>query len=178
MKTTSQPRIGDHVYIAPTAYVGGDVTLGDHCTVMHHVMIRGDIAPVRIGKRVNVQDGSVLHTRYGVPLEIADDVGIGHRAVVHCRRIGRRTLIGIGAIVLDDCEVGCECIIAAGALLPPRTVVPDGSVVMGGPGKVVRRCTEADLATIDHVLNSYIELGRRHAAGEFPNIAAPGGKRD
>ncbi len=138
---------------------------------MHHVMIRGDIAPIRLGARVNVQDGSILHTRYGVPLDIADDVGIGHRAVVHCRSVGSRTLIGTGAIVLDDCEIGSHCLIAAGALLTPRTRVPDGSVVMGMPGKVVRATSPTDLEAIDHVINSYLRLARLYAAGEFPNIA-------
>lgn len=172
MSTEGQviPRVGEQVFIASTAYVGGDVTIGDQSTVMHHVTIRGDIAPIRIGRRVNVQDGTVVHTRHGVALDIADDVGIGHRAVVHCRRVGRRSLIGIGAIVLDNCEIGERCLIAAGALLPPGTRVPDGSVLMGIPGKVVRTVTEDDLATIDHVINSYQELGRRHAAGLFPNI--------
>jgi gamma-carbonic anhydrase len=169
-----KPRIGQAVYLAPTAYVGGDVTLGDRCTVMHHVTIRGDIARITIGDRVNVQDGTVIHTKFGVPLDIASDVGIGHRAVVHCRRVGSRTLIGIGAIVLDDCEIGSRCLIAAGTVLPPGTIVPDGSVVMGVPGKVVRATSESDLAIIDHVIRSYLDIGRRHGAGEFPNIASPG----
>lgn len=166
-----RPMLGRDVYIAPTSFVGGDVTLGDQCTIMHHVMIRADIAPIRVGSRVNVQDGSILHTRYGVPLDIADDVGIGHRAVVHCRSVGSRTLIGIGAIVLDDCEIGSECLVAAGTVLPPRTMVPSGSVVMGVPGKVVRKTTDEDFKIIDHVVRSYLEIGRKHAAGLFPNIA-------
>ncbi|RME39194.1 MAG: gamma carbonic anhydrase family protein [Planctomycetota bacterium] len=171
MSESSQPRFGRDVYIASTAYIAGDVHLGDRVTVMHHVTIRADIAPIRIGHRVNLQDGTVVHTPHGVPLEIADDVGIGHRAVVHCRGIGSRTLIGIGAILLDDCDVGRECVIAAGTVLAPGTKVPDGSVVMGVPGRIVRRTTDQDLAVIDHVVRSYLEIGRRHAAGDFPNIA-------
>ena len=166
-----RPVLGDGVYIAPTAYVGGDVTIGDRCTVMHHTTIRGDIAPIRIGARVNIQDGTVVHTPHGTPLDIADDVGIGHRAVVHCRRIATRTLIGIGAILLDDCEIGERCVIAAGTVLPPGSVIPDGSVVMGVPGMVVREVTQQDLSVIDHVIASYLEIGREHAAGRFPNIA-------
>lgn len=165
------PVFGKEVYIAPTAYVGGEVVLGDNCTVMHHVVIRGDIAPITLGDRVNVQDGSVLHIQRGVPLEIASDVGIGHRAVVHCRRIASRSLIGTGAIVLDGCEIGSECLIAAGTLLPPGVKIPNGSVVMGVPGKIVRSTTEADLAVIDHVVRSYVELGRLHRSNNFPNFA-------
>ena len=170
MSEVLRPVLGHDVYIAPTSYVGGDVVIGDQSTVMHHVMIRGDIAPIRVGARVNVQDGAILHTPQGTPLDIADDVGIGHRAIVHCRRIGPRTLIGMGAILLDDCEIGSRCIIAAGTVLSPKTHGPDGSVVMGVPGKIVREATDRDLQAIDHVVQSYLELGRLHAAGRFPNI--------
>ena len=172
MNEIIRPVLGRDVYIAPTSYVGGDVVIGDYSTVMHHVMIRGDIAPIRIGARVNVQDGAIVHTPHGTPLDIGDDVGIGHRAIVHCRRVGPRSLIGMGAILLDDCEIGSRCLIAAGTLLPPETIIPDGSVVMGVPGKIVREVTDRDLKAIDHVVQSYLELGRLHAAGRFPNIAS------
>ena len=170
MDETVRPVIGRDVYIAPTAYVGGDVTIGDQSTIMHHVVVRGDIGPIRIGKRVNLQDGAVVHTPVGLALDIADDVAVGHRAVVHCRRIGLRTLIGIGAVLLDECEIGRECIVAAGTVLVPRTTIPDGSVVMGIPGRIVRRTTEHDLQVIDRVVRSYLTLGPRHSAGDFPNI--------
>ena len=165
------PRLGRDVFLASTAYVGGDVELGDEVTVMHHVVIRGDIAPIRIGNRVNVQDGSVVHTSQDTALEIGDDVSIAHRAVVHCAAIGARTLVGIGSILLDECHIGSRCIIAAGSVLPPGSVVPDDTVIMGIPGKPIRRTTKEDLAVIDHVVSSYIDLGRKHAAGGFPNIA-------
>lgn len=172
MSSHPQPRIGHEVYIAPTCYVGGDVVLGDQCTLMHHVVVRGDIAPIRIGARVNLQDGTIVHTPYGTPLDIGDDVGVGHRAIVHCRRVAARTLIGMGAILLDDSEIGSRCLIAAGTVLSPRTIIPDDSVVMGIPGKVVRKVTEKDLAAIDHVVQSYLRLGRLHAANAFANIVS------
>lgn len=170
MNGVTRPILGDQVYVAPTAYVGGDVRIASQSTIMHHVVIRGDIAPITIGARVNVQDGAVVHTPHGTPLDIADDVGVGHRAVVHCRSVASRTLIGIGAIVLDGCRIGGRCIIAAGAVVPPGCDIPDDSVVMGVPGRVVRSTTADDLKTIDHVIKSYVELGRRHALGHFPNI--------
>lgn len=170
MNTAIRPILEDRVYVAPTAYVGGDVRIASQSTIMHHVVIRGDIAPIRIGARVNIQDGTIVHTPHGVPLDIADDVGVGHRAVVHCRSIGQRTLIGIGAIVLDGCRIGSRCIVAAGAVVPPGCDIPDDSVVMGVPGRVVRSTTADDLKTIDHVIESYVELGRSHADGHFPNI--------
>ncbi len=171
MGEAARPTIGSDVYIAPTAYIGGDVVIGDQSTIMHHAVIRGDLAPIRIGSRVNVQDGSVVHTDQGVRLDIADEVAIGHRAVVHCRRIGPRTLVGIGAILLDACVIGERCVIAAGTVLAPRTTVPDGSVVMGVPGRVVREVTGRDLQQIDEAIRNYIEMGRVHAAGRYPNIA-------
>lgn len=160
---------GRNVYIAPTAYVGGAVRLGDDCTIMHHVTIRGDVSRIDIGSRVNVQDGAVIHTKNGVDLTIEDQVAIGHRAVVHCTRVGAESLIGIGSIILDDCEVGRHCLIAAGAVLAPGTIVPDGKVVMGMPGKVVRDTTEEELRYMQYVVENYVKLGRRHATGEYAN---------
>lgn len=168
----SNAAIGKDVYIAPTAYVAGDVVFGDQCTVMHFVCIRGDVAPIRIGARVNIQDGSMVHCRTGVPLEIGEEASIGHHAVVHGRRVGRRTLIGIGAIVLDDCEIGDDCVIAAGALVPPRTVIPDGKLVMGVPGRIVRDTTQEERAYASQIVQSYLRLGREHAAGRYPPITS------
>ncbi|HEY3244290.1 MAG TPA: gamma carbonic anhydrase family protein [Phycisphaerae bacterium] len=172
-----QVRLGEGVYLAPTAYVGGDVELGDGCTVMHFVVIRGDVSPIRIGRHVNVQDGTIIHTNRGVPLEIGDEVGIGHRAIVHARRVGAHTLIGMGAIILDDVDIGRGCIIAAGAVVPPRTVIPAGKLVMGVPARVVRSVTERERAYIADVVASYLELGRQHAAGMYPNVAVPDANR-
>jgi len=161
--------VGENVYIAPTAYVGGEVVIGNECTIMHHVTIRGDVSKITIGRRVNIQDGAIVHTKTGVPLEIGDEVAIGHRAVVHCRRVGNRVLIGIGAVVLDNCEVNAGAIVAAGAVLTPGTVVPQGKLVVGVPGKVLRDVTDREREYIHFVVQSYYELGRRHAAGYYPN---------
>ncbi len=173
MSDVIQPVLGRDVYIAPTAYVGGDVVLGDQVAVMCQAVIRGDIAPIRVGARTNIQDGVVLHTDDGTPLDIADEVSIGHRAVVHCRRIGPRTLIGIGAILLDDCVIGSHCIVAAGTVLAPGTTVPDGSVVMGVPSRIVREVGERDMKAIDRAVHNYVRIGHLHAEGRYPNIAAP-----
>jgi carbonic anhydrase/acetyltransferase-like protein (isoleucine patch superfamily) len=163
------PTIGQNVYIAPTAYVGGEVTIGDECTIMHHVTIRGDVSKITIGRRVNVQDGTIIHTLTGVPLEIGDEVVIGHRAVVHCRRVGNRVLIGIGAVVLDNCELGDGALIAAGAVISPGTIVPPGKLVAGVPGKVLRDVTEQQRGYVDYALQNYARLNRDHAAGRYPN---------
>jgi len=168
-KKIIRPEIGEGVFIADTAFVGGETTLGDDSTIMHQVTIRGDVGAIRIGRRVNIQDGAVIHTKTGVPLDIEDEVAIGHRAVVHCRRVGRRALIGIGAIVLDDCEIGEGAMIAAGAVIPPGTIVPPGKLVVGVPGKILRDVSEAETGYIDFIVNSYCQLNRKHSAGEYPN---------
>ena len=156
------------VFVAESAIIVGDVTLGDECNIWHHCILRGDVAPIRVGKRVNIQDGALLHCKHDVTLEIADDVAIAHYAIVHCKRVGSRTLIGTRATVLDDCEIGEDCIVAAGAVVPPTTVVPDGSVVMGVPGKVVRPIRPDERDYVRYVVERYLDLARRHVAGEFP----------
>lgn len=167
-----RPTIGNNVFIAPTAYVGGEVSIGDDSTIMHQVTIRGDVSAIRIGRRVNIQDGTVVHTKTGVPLDIADDVGVGHRAVVHCRRVGSNTLIGIGAIVLDDAEIGEDCIIGAGAVVPPGMIVPPGKLVIGLPARIARDLTARDREYIRFVVENYQKLNHLHAAGKYPNYAA------
>jgi len=165
------PRVvyGRNVFVAPTAYVGGDVFIGDDCIIMHHVAIRGDVAPIRLGNRVNIQDGCVLHCNCDVPLELEDDVAVGHRAVVHCHRVGAGSLVGIGALLLDDVVVGRGCIIAPGSVLAPRFVVPDGMVVMGIPGRITRAVEDRDRAYQARVIQGYLTLGRLHADGKYPN---------
>lgn len=155
------------IYVADTAVIVGDVTFGEECSVWHHCVVRGDVAPIRIGRRVNIQDGAILHCKHDVALDVGDDVGIGHRATVHCRSVGCATLIGIHAAVLDDCEIGNDCIIAAGAVVPPGTIVPDGSVVMGTPGRVVRTIGDDDRDYVRHVIATYLDLARQHAEGRF-----------
>ncbi len=167
----AQAALGQNVYIAPTSYVCGAVTIGDDTTIMHHVCIRGDVSAIRIGARVNVQDGTIIHTHGGIDLDIEDDVSIGHRAVVHCTRVMSGALIGIGSIVLDGSIIGRHSIVAAGALVPPNTIVPDGKVIMGVPGRVVRDVTEQEREYMRYVVRNYIELGRRHAAGEYPGAS-------
>ncbi len=167
---TPRPRYGRGVFVAETAYVGGDVIVGDDVAIMHHVTVRGDVAAIRIGDRSNVQDGAVLHTKTGVDMEIEEEVGIGHRAVVHCTRVGRGSLIGIGSIVLDGAVIGAGSLIAAGALVTPGAEIPPGSVVVGLPGRVVRQVTDEDRAYQRFVIERYLDLKARHARGDYPDV--------
>lgn len=162
-----------NAWIADTARVVGDVRLGDDANVWYGVVIRGDVAPITVGARVNVQDLSMLHCDADEPLVVGDDVSIGHCAVVHCSSVGDGTLIGIGAKVLAGARIGRGCIVAAGAVVPPRMVVPDGTMVMGVPAKVVRPVTDAERAYLAMIPPHYVKLARRHADHPDDPIVRP-----
>lgn len=151
-------------YIAQNATVMGDVTIGEHASFWFNAVVRGDVAPVTIGRRVNVQDGSVIHCDTDVPNIIEDDVTIGHRAVVHGMFVGRGSLIGIGAILLGRTRIGSECLIAAGAVVPPGLEVPDRMVVMGVPGRIVRPVKEEELRYMRWLTPHYVKLAEKHLA--------------
>jgi len=157
-------------YVANSATIVGDVLIAAECSIWFNVVIRGDVAPIRIGHRVNVQDATIIHVDTGVPNVIEDDVSIGHRAIVHGKRIGCGSLIGMGAIVLSGSTIGEACLIAAGSVVSPNASIPDRSVVMGVPGKVVRQVTEKDLAYMRMISGAYLDLAVKHAEGKFPPI--------
>lgn len=132
------PRLHPSVFVAEGARIVGDVEIGEDSSVWFNAVIRGDILPIRIGSRTNVQDGCVLHTRDGFPLSVGDEVTIGHGATAHGCTIGDQCLLGIGCVVLDGSVIGRGSVVGSGAVVPPGTVVPPHSLVMGVPGKVVR----------------------------------------
>ena len=157
-------------YVAPGVVVTGDVVLSPGVNLWYGTVIRGDLARVTLGPRVNVQDGCVIHTDYAEPQTIEEGVVVGHRAVLHGRFIGRDTLVGMGAVLMTDCEIGAECIIAAGSLVTEKRRIPRRSVVMGVPGRVVREVSDDDLRRTLAISAHYLELAQRYAHGAF---AAP-----
>jgi carbonic anhydrase/acetyltransferase-like protein (isoleucine patch superfamily) len=136
------PDIDETAFVAESADVMGKVILKESSSVWFNAVIRGDCDVIEVGKRSNVQDGAVLHADPGQPLKIGDDVTIGHQAMVHCREIGDRTLIGIQAVILDGAIIGSDCLIGANALVKAGEVIPDGSMVVGSPGKIIRQTDE------------------------------------
>src|SRR5690242_17359177 len=144
-------------FLAHNATVVGDIVVGELSSFWFGTVVRGDIERVTIGRRVNVQDTAVVHTDTGVPNVIEDDVTIGHGAIVHGALVGRGSLIGMGATLLSRTKIGRECLIAAGAVLSPDTVVPDRSVVMGVPGKIMRPVNEKELAYLKWVAQHYVD---------------------
>ena len=136
------PSIGKRVFVDEQATVIGDVSLGDDLSVWPQSVIRGDINPITIGERTNIQDGAVLHVDPNQPMFIGNDVTIGHQAMVHGKSIGDRTLIGIHAVILEGASIGKDCLIAANALVKSNAVIPDGSMVVGSPGKIIKEIDE------------------------------------
>ena len=152
-------------WVAENATVLGRVRIEEDASIWFNAVVRGDTEPIVLGARANVQDGCVLHTDIGFPLLIGDGVTIGHGAILHGCRIGRGSLIGIGAVVLNGAEVGEDCLIASQALIPEGKVIAPRSVVMGSPGKVVRQVTDRDLARMRESCQDYVSRGRQYARG-------------
>lgn len=151
------PRFGEDPFLAETAVVIGDTVMGDHCSVWYNAVVRGDVNAIRIGHRVNIQDGAVLHCTYErAALTIGNDVSIGHNAIVHGCTIHDKVLIGMGAIVMDNAVIGEGSVIAAGAVVLQNTVVEPGSLVAGVPGKRIRAVGE-DLSRneIERIATNY-----------------------
>ncbi len=155
-------------YLAPGAIVTGDVLLSPGVNIWFGSVIRGDLARITLGPRVNIQDGCIIHTDYDVPQDIEEGVVVGHGAILHGRRIGRDSLIGIGAKLLTDCEIGEECLIAAGTVVTEKRRIPPHSVVMGIPGKVVREVRPGDIERTRSICAHYLELAQRYARGAYP----------
>jgi carbonic anhydrase/acetyltransferase-like protein (isoleucine patch superfamily) len=152
-----QPNVHSTAYVDESAQIIGDVQIGEESSIWMNVVIRGDVHHVRIGRRTNVQDGTIVHVMRGTHATvIGDEVTIGHAAVIHGCTLRDRVLIGMGAILLNGVEVGEDSIVAAGTLLPEETKIPSRSLVMGSPGKVRRTLSESEVASIRDYAERYV----------------------
>lgn len=149
------PRIASTAFIADTARVFGDVTIGEESSVWFGASIRAEVAPVTIGGGSNIQDNAVLHTDAGFPVSIGDDVTVGHSAVVHGATVESGALVGIGAVVLNGATIGAGAYVAAGSVVPPGAAVPAGMLAVGTPMRVVREVGPAEVATTANGLRHY-----------------------
>lgn len=163
------PKLGERVFVDPSAVVLGDVELGDDVSVWPLTVIRGDMHRIRVGDRTSVQDGSVLHITHasdfnpgGYPLLIGSDVTIGHQAMLHGCTIGDRVLIGMGAMVMDGAVVEDEVIIGAGSLVPPGKTLQSGYLYVGRPVKQVRELTEKEISFFPYTAGNYVKLKDQH----------------
>lgn len=158
-------------WVAPNAILIGKVRLGKDASVWFGAVVRGDNDLIDIGGRTNIQDGCVLHTDEGYPMEIAEGCTVGHMAMLHGCTIGPNTLIGIGATVLNGVRIGTNCIIGAHSLIPEGKEIPDNSLVMGTPGKVVRQISHEDAEHLKELAQHYVDNSARYNAGFAPQSA-------
>jgi carbonic anhydrase/acetyltransferase-like protein (isoleucine patch superfamily) len=157
------PRIDPSAFVVDNATVVGDVVIGPESSIWFGAVVRGDIHPIRIGARSNVQDNATLHVVGGkFATTLGDGVTVGHNAVVHGCTIEDGLLVGMGAIVLDDARVGAESLIAAGALVPPGMRVPRRSLVLGNPGRIVRQVSDDELERIRSSASNYVGYAKRY----------------
>lgn len=153
---------GEDCFIADSADVIGRVRLENNASVWFNAVLRGDNELITVGENSNVQDGSVLHTDMGFPLTIGKNVTIGHKAMLHGCTIGDNSLIGINAVVLNDARIGKNCLIAANSLVTEGKEIPDGSLVMGSPAKVVKTLSEEQQEELQKSARTYVENFRRY----------------
>jgi carbonic anhydrase/acetyltransferase-like protein (isoleucine patch superfamily) len=154
------PVIDPSCYVDENAVVIGAVTLGSESTLWCNTVLRADNAPITVGQRSNIQDGAVLHTDPGVPLTIGSDVSVGHLAMLHGCTVGDGSLIGIKAVILNHTVIGKHCLIGANTLLTENKVIPDGSLVIGSPGRVVRALTPEEIANLQDNADGYVARGK------------------
>ena len=152
------PSFGNNCYIAPNATIAGEVVMGDDCSIWFNAVIRGDVNSIRMGNKVNVQDGVVIHCTYmKAATIIGNNVSIGHNAIVHGCVIDDNVLVGMGAIVMDNAKIGSNSIIAAGAVVLENTIVEPGSIYAGVPAKKVKNIPEELIGgEIDRIANNYV----------------------
>lgn len=162
---TRRPVVGRRVFVAPSATVAGDVELGDDVSLWFDVVVRGDIHWVRIGARSNLQDGVMVHVENGrCPTLLEEEVSVGHGAVLHGCTVRRGALVGIGARVLNDAEVGERALVAAGAVVREGFVVPPRTLAAGVPAVIKRDLTAAELDRLDRTWKNYLEYKTRYLA--------------
>jgi carbonic anhydrase/acetyltransferase-like protein (isoleucine patch superfamily) len=155
------PSVHASAYVAPSAQLIGSVVMQEDSSVWFNVVVRGDNDIMTIGAGTNVQDQSMLHTDHGIPLTLGRGCTVGHKVMLHGCEIGDYTLIGMNAVVLNRARIGNYCMIGANALITEGKQIPDGSVVMGSPGKIVRQVTDAERRVLEGSAAHYVENARR-----------------
>ena len=158
----TSPRVAESAWVAPGAYVIGDVHLGEESSVWYGAVLRGDTEPIRVGARTNVQDGCILHADPGYPAVVGEGCVVGHNAVVHGCEIGDDCLVGMGATILNGAKIGDGSIVAAGAVVPEGREFPPRSLIVGIPAKRASDVTGEQAADIEHGAREYVERAASH----------------
>jgi len=156
-----KPRIGKGVYIAPSAQVIGEVSIGADSSIWPNAVLRADIEPIKIGKCSSIQDGVLIHVNWDLPAVVGDYVTVGHGAIIHGCRIANNCLIGMGAMILDGARIEKNCLIGAGSLVPEGRKIPEGSLVLGVPGRVVRKLNQKEIKKLKDAALEYLEFAKK-----------------
>ena len=152
------PRLGSRVFVAEGAILVGDVEVGDDSSVFYNAVLRGDLAPIRIGKRTNIQDNVTVHVSTGMGVVVGDEVTVGHNAVLHACTIEDNVMVGMGAIVMDGAHIKKNCIVGAGAVVTQGKEFPENSLVLGAPAHVVRELTTEEIEGVRGGVERYVEI--------------------
>ncbi|MDM5213973.1 gamma carbonic anhydrase family protein [Peribacillus sp. RS7] len=155
-----KPSIDESVFVAPGAHLIGDISIGKESTIWFNSVLRGDEDSITIGEKCSIQDNSTIHLFEGCPVVIEDEVTVGHNVILHGCKIGKRSIIGMGSTILDNVEIGEECIVGANTLISSGKIIPPRSLVIGSPGKVVRRLNDKDLELIQLSIDTYVQKGK------------------
>ena len=158
------PQIHASAWVAENATLAGQITLQKDVSIWFNAVLRAEHAPITVGEGSNIQDGTVCHVDPGMPLTIGRSVTVGHKVMLHGCTIGDESLIGINAVILNGAKIGRNCLIGANSLIPEGKEIPDGSLVMGSPGKIVRTLSEAQIEGLKASAMHYVENGRRYKA--------------
>jgi carbonic anhydrase/acetyltransferase-like protein (isoleucine patch superfamily) len=157
------PRIDPTAWVAENAIVSADVHLAADANVWWNCVIRGDNDTILIGEKCNIQDSSVLHTDAGIVLELATRVSIGHRVILHGCTVGECSMIGMGSVVMNHARIGAHCLVGANTLIPEGKRFPDGVLILGSPGKVIRELTADERTRLARTADKYVEYSKRYA---------------
>lgn len=165
-----RPVIHESAYLAPGSRIIGNVEIGESSSVWFNAVLRGDLAPIRIGARANIQDGCIGHVNDDQPLWIGDDVSVGHGAIIHGTIVGRGSLIAMGVTLLNGTEIGEYSLIGAGSLVTENTNIPPYTLALGTPAKVIRELTDSDLLRMKRTTESYIQKAKEYKEGNIREI--------
>ncbi len=169
-----RPSIHPTAFIASTAAVMGDVTLGEDSSVWYGAVLRGDMAPITIGAQSNIQDGTIVHVDSGVPCSVGQRVGVGHRVILHGCIVEDECLIAMGSVLLNGVRIGAGSVVAAGAVVKEGMQVPPGSLVMGVPGRIIRTVDEELSRRAAATWKHYVKEARAHREGRYPLVGGNG----
>jgi len=156
-----KPKIGKGVYIAQSAQVIGKVSVGEHSSIWPGAILRADIEPIKIGKCSSIQDGVLIHVNWDLPAVVGDYVTVGHGAIIHGCKIANNCLIGMGAIILDGAKIEKNCLIGAGSLVPEGKRIPEGSLVLGVPGRVVKKLSQKEIKKLKDAALEYLDFAKK-----------------